>query len=268
MAIGLAAEAESSVWLRLPGVRRVPPETHPPEEAVDLLEVRALDLSGSAPYEPHHGASVRHDGAIPLIPTSLTRFHSELAAHRGRLLPGLGLDAGAEPDLTRADTTTCSDIACMMRCWAAGSASANTPSTSASNSAVLREVRLGASVACASAFSRSSRSHHRLPRYYIPVDLKAAGGVLALDSLVVQQVGGTGEPASRLLDHIRHLGRLNGPTLRAIGSDLAAEGRQRSEIRILDALVWASHPAASLEFELGQWERRVAPSPLYGDPAD
>src|SRR5664280_2882243 len=41
MAIGLAAEAESSAWLRLSGLRQVAPETHPPEEAVDLLEVRA-----------------------------------------------------------------------------------------------------------------------------------------------------------------------------------------------------------------------------------
>jgi hypothetical protein len=79
IAIGLAAEAESSAWLRLPGVRRVPPETHPPEEAVDLLEVRARGMHPRHP--PARCASPR---AAPGSPDPSARSRRATSRRRCR----------------------------------------------------------------------------------------------------------------------------------------------------------------------------------------
>jgi hypothetical protein len=74
-----------------------------------------------------------------------------------------------------------------------------------------------------------------------------------LDALVVQLLGQPNMPddpelradhAVRLVLHLRDEGRRNSKALRAIQVRLAAEGCERSLVRILDAALWLSHPAA------------------------
>jgi hypothetical protein len=76
-----------------------------------------------------------------------------------------------------------------------------------------------------------------------------------LDSLVAQVLGfpsphGTSVEARatygvRLLRHLREQGRSNLGVLEAVQAELAAERIERPLVRILDAVLWASHPAAS-----------------------
>jgi hypothetical protein len=87
-----------------------------------------------------------------------------------------------------------------------------------------------------------------------------------LDSLVVDLIGGLAyvpRPA-RLLLHLRQQGRANLATLTAIKAELAAQDQplERSLVRILDALLWSSHPTAGIAATLGDWEHRVRPRSL------
>jgi hypothetical protein len=79
-----------------------------------------------------------------------------------------------------------------------------------------------------------------------------------LDSLVVEQVGGMAyvkQPA-RLLLHLRAQGRNNLTALRSVQQELAAHQPPytRTLVRVLDALLWATHPTAGLASMLGRWE--------------
>lgn len=78
-----------------------------------------------------------------------------------------------------------------------------------------------------------------------------------LDSLVLEQIGATSQGVPVLLDHLRAVGQTNLEQLRSIQEHLAARGIRRELVRILDALLWASHPDAGLAPELGDWERVV-----------
>ena len=78
-----------------------------------------------------------------------------------------------------------------------------------------------------------------------------------LDSLVLEQIGATSQQVPVLLDHLRKVGRANLEQLRAVQRELAAAGYTRTFVRILDGLLWASHPDAGLARELGGWERVV-----------
>jgi len=78
-----------------------------------------------------------------------------------------------------------------------------------------------------------------------------------LDRLVVEQIGGIGRPVMTLMRHIRAQGRANYVGLSLIQADLEEVHLLRSHVRILDALLWASHPASSLGPDLAQWERRI-----------
>lgn len=83
-----------------------------------------------------------------------------------------------------------------------------------------------------------------------------------LDSFVVQQVGLGSRPVIEVLDHLRAVGRANADALRLIAANLADAGIKRSRVRILDSLLWMSHPATSLARSLDDWEhviRFVAP---------
>ena len=92
--------------------------------------------------------------------------------------------------------------------------------------------------------------------------LKRPRLIPVLDSLVVQQLGGVlGTPAMTLLIHLRSVGRKNLDVLRTIQSVLAQRRFERSVVRILDALLWATHPAAGLGPELSAWETRIRPRP-------
>lgn len=81
-----------------------------------------------------------------------------------------------------------------------------------------------------------------------------------LDSLVLEQIGATSQAVPVLLDHMRRVGRTNLNQLRQIQASLARLGYQRTLVRILDGLLWASHPDAGLAPELGAWERVIRPA--------
>lgn len=93
--------------------------------------------------------------------------------------------------------------------------------------------------------------------------LKRPALVPILDSLVVDQLGGRGTEATKLIEHMREEGRQNLDALRAIQDALAtligADGQpiQRSLVRILDVLLWATHPASALYPVLGRWQSEL-----------
>jgi hypothetical protein len=80
-----------------------------------------------------------------------------------------------------------------------------------------------------------------------------------LDSLVAQQIGGVGRPAMELMDHIRAVGRANQEALLLIDASLDEVGIRRTAVRILDALLWASHLAAGLAPRLRRWRHVMRP---------
>ncbi len=90
--------------------------------------------------------------------------------------------------------------------------------------------------------------------------LKRPGLVPILDSLVVDQLGGRGKDGASLIEHVRGEGRQNLAALQRIQRELAtlvgADGLtiDRSLVRILDVLLWATHPASALYPVLGGWK--------------
>jgi hypothetical protein len=81
-----------------------------------------------------------------------------------------------------------------------------------------------------------------------------------LDSLVLQQLGVTESiPMIKVVEHLRAEGTRNLAGLREIQSSIAP--RQRSLVRLLDILLWASHPAAGLGPSMSLWEHRLRPDP-------
>lgn len=75
-----------------------------------------------------------------------------------------------------------------------------------------------------------------------------------LDSLILQQLGVTDSvPPMRVIEHLRAEGRRNADGLKAIQLQVAAH-YDRSLVRILDVLLWASHPAAGLAPSLKGWQ--------------
>lgn len=93
--------------------------------------------------------------------------------------------------------------------------------------------------------------------------LKRPALVPILDSLVVEQLGGRGSKATRLIEHMRDEGRRNLEALQAIQDGLAtisgADGQpiMRSLVRILDVLLWATHPGSALYPVLGSWRSEL-----------
>lgn len=92
-----------------------------------------------------------------------------------------------------------------------------------------------------------------------------------LDQLVAEMLGMRISPdapaevrarqAARLIVHLRAQGRNNIRPLREIQAELAGQAFERSLVRILDAILWLSHPAASIAGVRRIFECRVA-----GDP--
>jgi hypothetical protein len=63
--------------------------------------------------------------------------------------------------------------------------------------------------------------------------------------------------ATRLVVHLRDQGQRNVGALRQIQNDLAAKKLERSLVRILDAILWSSHPAAGFQAARRVFECRV-----------
>lgn len=89
--------------------------------------------------------------------------------------------------------------------------------------------------------------------------LKRPGLVPILDRLVVDQLGGRGLEGAALTVHLRAEGLRNLDALQSIQRELAtivgSDGQpiRRSLVRILDVLLWATHPGSVLSSALGGW---------------
>jgi len=82
-----------------------------------------------------------------------------------------------------------------------------------------------------------------------------------LDSLALEQLGATNKSVRATLDHLRAVGRENLKQLRAVQAFLEEQQITRSLVRVLDGLLWASHPGAGLMPKLGAWERTMRRRP-------
>jgi hypothetical protein len=89
--------------------------------------------------------------------------------------------------------------------------------------------------------------------------LKRPALVPILDSLVVDQLGGRGLEGSALIEHARSEGQRNLDALqgiqRALATLIGTDGQpiRRSLVRILDVLLWATHPGSALYPVLSGW---------------
>lgn len=104
--------------------------------------------------------------------------------------------------------------------------------------------------------------------------LKRPALVPILDSLVVDQLGGRGLAGSVVIEQVRAEGRRNLDALKRIQDELAtvdgADGQpiRRSLVRILDVLLWATHPASALYPVLGGWRSEMFAPAQFGDLQD
>jgi len=88
-----------------------------------------------------------------------------------------------------------------------------------------------------------------------------------LDSLVLQNLGVTEKVTPiTIVDHLRQEGRQNRAQLRAVQQALQPSFK-RTLVRILDALLWVSHPAAGLGPSMGRWEHVVRASSVRNEDA-
>ena len=121
----------------------------------------------------------------------------------------------------------------------------------------------GGAALLAAAIEASVGPYRRLSVATKVLHLKRPRLFPVLDSLVIDLIGGLANVAhpAQLLLHLRQQGRANLETLLAIQAELAARDQplERSLVRILDALLWSSHPAAGIAATLGDWEHLVRP---------
>ncbi|HEX2766788.1 MAG TPA: DUF6308 family protein [Candidatus Limnocylindria bacterium] len=122
---------------------------------------------------------------------------------------------------------------------------------------------VGGPVLLAAAIEASVGPYRRLSVATKVLHLKRPRLFPVLDSLVVDLIGGLGfvSRPSRLLIHLREQGRANLTSLTAIQRELAdhPDRYERSLVRILDALLWSSHPTAGIAPGLKDWEHRIRP---------
>jgi hypothetical protein len=88
-----------------------------------------------------------------------------------------------------------------------------------------------------------------------------------LDLLVVQQLGGAGRLPIELLLHLRAEARRNRLALQQVQTNLQQVHITRTLVRILDALVWSSHPGAGIT-GLNGWERVIRPTSCAAPGSD
>jgi hypothetical protein len=116
--------------------------------------------------------------------------------------------------------------------------------------------RAGIERAVEAAFEAMCGPHLGLSVVSKMLHLKRPGLIPLLDALVVEQLG-PGVPsqaapevkaayAARVIAHLAAQGRSNRAGIVALRRELADEGIELSAIRLIDILVWSSHPAASL----------------------
>jgi hypothetical protein len=113
--------------------------------------------------------------------------------------------------------------------------------------------------AMAAALSASIGPHRGLARTTKVLHLKRPKLFPLLDRLVVEQVGAVGRSPIDIVEHLRAEAIANRPALRFVVTALEKVHLRRSAVRVLDALLWASHPASSLVWGTASWDRRIGP---------
>jgi hypothetical protein len=119
--------------------------------------------------------------------------------------------------------------------------------------------RLGCTVLLEAAFAATIAKYRNLAVATKVLHLKRPSLFPVLDLLVVQQLGGVGQRPIRLLLHLRAEAQHNRLALEQIQTELQQAHITRTLIRILDALIWSSHPGAGIA--LTGWERVIRPAP-------
>ncbi|MDQ3601732.1 MAG: DUF6308 family protein [Actinomycetota bacterium] len=113
---------------------------------------------------------------------------------------------------------------------------------------------------------RAAHRHHAVITKIL--HLKRPSLVPVLDSLVIDQLGGRGKSVEQVLEHLRSVGRSNRDALRQIQTHLVSLAGydqrpiDRTTVRILDALLWSTHPASVLYPLLARWHTTLAVQPL------
>jgi hypothetical protein len=109
------------------------------------------------------------------------------------------------------------------------------------------------------AFAAAIAPRRRLAVATKMLHLKRPSLIPILDAFVVELLGGIGRPPIDLLLHLRAETQRNRSALHQIRTDLQKADITRTLIRILDVLLWSSHPGAGNAM-LGGWERVMRPT--------
>jgi Family of unknown function (DUF6308) len=119
--------------------------------------------------------------------------------------------------------------------------------------------RFGCTALLEATFAAAIAPHGNLAVAMKVLHLKRPSLFPVLDLLVVQQVGGVGRPPIALLLHLRTEAQRNRLALHRVQTNLRKAHITRTLIRILDALLWSSHPGAGIA-ALAGWERVIRPA--------
>jgi hypothetical protein len=121
--------------------------------------------------------------------------------------------------------------------------------------------RFGCTALLKAAFAAAIAPHRQLAGATKMLHLKRPSLIPILDTLVVEQIGGARRSPIDLLLHLRAEAQLNRLALHRVQSNLQKAHINRTLARILDALLWSSHPAAGIAMALTGWERVIRPAP-------
>jgi hypothetical protein len=119
--------------------------------------------------------------------------------------------------------------------------------------------RLGCTALLEAALTAAIAPHRNLAVATKVLHLKRPALFPVLDLLVVQLIGGVGRPPMALLLHLRTEAQRNRVALHQVQTNLHKAHITRTLVRILDALLWSSHPGAGIAALTG-WERVIRPA--------
>lgn len=103
--------------------------------------------------------------------------------------------------------------------------------------------------------------HRKFARATKMLHLKRPNLIPLIDRLVIEQLGAVGASAIKIVAHLRREGENNRASLGIASAKLEKVNAYRTPVRILDVLLWASHPAARLGHGLSNWARHMSPRP-------
>ena len=105
------------------------------------------------------------------------------------------------------------------------------------------------------AFAAMIGPHRQLTGVSKVLHLKRPRLIPMLDRLVLEQLGGTNATPGALVAHYRAEMKSNRTSILAIDALLREKnGIERTPVRIMDAILWTSHPAVSLARFVNGWE--------------